>query len=68
MEWELWHTGLNTKRYSGIHIVRVFILSLKHFMVYYFDVSSGLARIKLFLLVCDHIENIKQFTLNKFGR
>lgn len=45
-----------------------FFLSLKYFTVYYFDVSSDLANIKLFLLVCNHTENMKQFSLNKFDR
>lgn len=45
-----------------------FVLSLKYSMVYYFDVSSGLAKIKLFLFVCNHTENTKQLALSEFGR
>lgn len=35
-------------------------------MVYCFDVSSGFAKVKLFLLLYDHTEDTKQFTLKKF--
>lgn len=38
------------------------------FMFYCSDVSSGLAKTKLLLQVCNHIENMKPFTLDAFGR
>lgn len=37
------------------------------FMLYCSDVSSGLAKTKLLLRVCNHIENMKPFTLDAFG-
>lgn len=37
------------------------------FMLYCSDVSSGLAKTKLLLRVCNHIENMKAFTLDAFG-